>query len=64
MKKSGQSFLCNPDAMRSGYMKNMIISALIEAFDIFDDMIKTHWKKHDTLIGFAMDHGCHEIDGD
>ncbi|MBQ8208870.1 MAG: hypothetical protein IJZ89_09090 [Clostridia bacterium] len=45
-------------------MKNMIISALIEAFDIFDDMIKTHWKKHDTLIGFAMDHGCHEIDGD
>jgi hypothetical protein len=18
---------------------------------------------HDTLVGFAMDHGCHEIDG-
>lgn len=33
-----------------------------EAFAMFDDMIKTHWKKHDTLVGFAMDHGCHEID--
>ena len=27
-------------------------------------MIKTHWKKHHTLLGFAMDHGCHEIDGE
>jgi predicted AlkP superfamily pyrophosphatase or phosphodiesterase len=27
-------------------------------------MIETHWKKHNTLVGFAMDHGCHEIDGD
>ena len=32
-------------------------------FGIFDEMIKTHWKKHNTLVGFAMDHGCHEIDG-
>ena len=26
-------------------------------------MIMTHWKHHNTLVGFAMDHGCHEIDG-
>lgn len=25
-------------------------------------MISEHWKQHNTLIGFAMDHGCHEID--
>ena len=24
---------------------------------------KTHRKHHNTLIGFAMDHGCHKIDG-
>ena len=26
-------------------------------------MIAEHWGKHNTLMGFAMDHGCHEIDG-
>ena len=26
-------------------------------------MIEEHWKHHNTLVGFAMDHGCHEIDG-
>ncbi len=25
--------------------------------------IKENWKNHNTLLGFAMDHGCHEIDG-
>lgn len=34
-----------------------------EAFAMFSTMIERHWKKHDTLVGFAMDHGCHEIDG-
>ena len=34
-----------------------------EAFGMFAQLIKNHWQKHDTLIGFAMDHGCHEIDG-
>ena len=33
-------------------------------FGIFAEMIRNHWKKHNTLIGFAMDHGCHDIDGD
>ena len=35
-----------------------------KAFGMFAEMIKTHWKKHNTLMGFAMDHGCHEIDGE
>lgn len=33
-----------------------------EAFAMFSTMIKKHWKGHDTLVGFSMDHGCHEID--
>ena len=33
-------------------------------FAMFASMIETHWKKHHTLLGFAMDHGCHEIDGE
>ena len=32
------------------------------AYAIFNDLIEKHWKSHRTLIGFAMDHGCHEID--
>ena len=32
-------------------------------FGIISHLIKTHWKHHNTLLGFAMDHGCHEIDG-
>ena len=34
-----------------------------ETFGLFDAMIKEHWKMHHTIVGFAMDHGCHEIDG-
>ena len=33
------------------------------AFTTFSEMIKEHWSHHKTLVGFAMDHGCHEIDG-
>ncbi len=32
-------------------------------FGIFDELIRNNWKHHNTLVGFAMDHGCHEIDG-
>ena len=32
-------------------------------FGIISNLIKTHWRHHNTLVGFAMDHGCHEIDG-
>ena len=33
------------------------------SFSCFADIIKNNWKHHNTLLGFAMDHGCHEIDG-
>ena len=39
------------------------IRANCRTFGMFSEMIKTHWKNHNTLVGFAMDHGCHEIDG-
>jgi len=26
-------------------------------------LVVRHWQKHNSLVGFAMDHGCHEIDG-
>ena len=32
-------------------------------FSCLSDMIQNNWKHHNTLVGFAMDHGCHEIDG-
>lgn len=35
----------------------------VAAFDRFAAYIEEDWKAHDTLIGFAMDHGCHDIDG-
>lgn len=33
------------------------------AFSWLSELIKTNWTRHNTLVGFAMDHGCHEIDG-
>ena len=33
-----------------------------KAFGMFSEMIAEHWQSHNTLLGFAMDHGCHEID--
>ena len=33
------------------------------AFSVLSGLIKTHWTHHNTLVGYAMDHGCHEIDG-
>lgn len=36
----------------------------VRTFGMFSELITAHWKKNNTLIGFAMDHGCHEIDGD
>lgn len=40
------------------------LRANVMAFAQFAAQIKKSWAHHDTLIGFAMDHGCHEIDGD
>ena len=33
------------------------------AFALFAALIESHWQNHNALLGFAMDHGCHEIDG-
>lgn len=32
-------------------------------FSCISKIVNEHWKNHNTLVGFAMDHGCHEIDG-
>ena len=32
------------------------------AFGVLANLIRTHWRHHNTLLGFAMDHGCHDID--
>ena len=32
-------------------------------FGMISSLVKQHWGHHNTLVGFAMDHGCHEIDG-
>ncbi len=39
------------------------LRANVRTFGMFCEMIAQHWRSHSTLIGFAMDHGCHEIDG-
>ena len=35
----------------------------VRAFAMFSEMVKEMWGHHNTFMGFAMDHGCHEIDG-
>ena len=32
-------------------------------FIMLHELVKKHWKHHNTFLGYAMDHGCHEIDG-
>ena len=39
------------------------LKANMDAFAMFFDACKENWAHHDTLIGFAPDHGCHEING-
>lgn len=38
------------------------LRANFEAFGLFSRLIERHWSAHDTLVGFAMDHGCHDMD--
>lgn len=40
-----------------------VLQKNIRVFDRIAETIKTHWEDHQTLLGFAPDHGCHEIDG-
>jgi len=39
------------------------LKANCHAFAWISELIKNNWKHHNTLVGFGMDHGCHEIDG-
>lgn len=39
------------------------LRANCHVFSLLCELIKANWKHHNTLVGFAMDHGCHEIDG-
>lgn len=34
----------------------------VRTFATLSQLIQRNWKHHNTLVGFAMDHGCHEID--
>ena len=36
----------------------------INAYATFAKAIRENWSEHKTLLGFAPDHGCHEIDGE
>ena len=40
-----------------------VLQKNIRVFGTIAGAIQTHWKSHKTLLGFAPDHGCHEIDG-
>lgn len=39
------------------------LRANVRTFGMISHLIERNWKHHNTLVGFAMDHGCHEIDG-
>lgn len=39
------------------------LSANCHEFMTLYKLIENNWGHHNTLLGFAMDHGCHEIDG-
>lgn len=36
----------------------------VRAYETFAKAIEKNWTNHKTLLGFAPDHGCHEIDGE
>ena len=40
-----------------------VLKKNIQVFDTIAKTISTYWNNHETLLGFAPDHGCHEIDG-
>ena len=40
-----------------------VLKKNIRVFDTIAKTIEEHWGSHKTLLGFAPDHGCHEIDG-
>ena len=34
----------------------------VEFYAMFDRLIQKYWRQHNVFMGFAMDHGCHEIE--
>lgn len=50
---------CGPESPRA----LAELRANSQAFATLSTLVKNNWKHHNTLVGFAMDHGCHEIDG-
>ncbi|MBO4297537.1 MAG: alkaline phosphatase family protein [Clostridia bacterium] len=52
MHKTGPESVASLEALRDN----------VRAFDAFAEAVKAKWTHHDTLLAFAMDHGCHEID--
>lgn len=40
-----------------------VLKKNIQVFHTIAKTIEEHWSGHKTLLGFAPDHGCHEIDG-
>ena len=39
------------------------LKANSRTFGMISEIINSKWNNHNTLLGFAIDHGCHEIDG-
>lgn len=31
-------------------------------FAMLSEMVRENWQHHNTLVGFAMDHGCHDVE--
>ena len=50
---------CGPESIEA--LSELQVNS--ENFAFFSTLIAKHWQAHNTLVGFAMDHGCHEIDG-
>ena len=38
------------------------LRANTHAFRMLTDLVRTQWSHHNTLVGFAMDHGCHPVE--
>ena len=67
MWSSGGTGLCCGMLWSSNVRQAEALAELREnchSYGVFCNLIKTHWKHHNTFVGFAMDHGCHEIDGE
>ena len=33
-----------------------------QTFAMLSELVKQYWQSHNTLMGFAMDHGCHDVE--